>query len=80
MNINIYKTVLFIINIVLAVCAVYILLSLKKYIKKHQNETVGENEKQIKSYARKFLAIAILNFITVIVAAIIWAIDIFKNL
>ena len=59
MSINIYKLLLLIIDIVLAISGVFVFFSLKKYMKKHQSETVEKSEKQLKSYINKLTAIGI---------------------
>lgn len=71
MNINIYKLTLFIIDIALAVSGVLVFFSLKKYYIKHKNETVEENEEQLKSYIYKFTAIGISISVLGIIAIVV---------
>ncbi len=71
MSAKIIKLILFLIDLALVAGLFAAFFSLKKYLKKHSNEIVEDNEKQIKAYTYSIFAIGILLVILGIAAFVL---------
>lgn len=77
MSVNIIKLILLFIDISLVTGLFAAFFGLKKYLKKHKNEIVEDNEKQIKAYTYSIVAIG---FLLVILGIAAFALGVFAKI